>query len=60
MYKNDSCGKAIYMGNLKGPEKVNNSCVKTMYVGTMNGGFTVPTLSVLCYFWETYFHFFRV
>jgi hypothetical protein len=41
MWKNDSCGKVIYMGDVKGQEKVNNTCVKTMHAGKMDRGFTV-------------------
>jgi hypothetical protein len=48
MCKNDSCGKAIYMGNMKGPEKVNNACVKTMYMGAMNGGVSLYLLYLFC------------
>jgi acetyl-CoA carboxylase beta subunit len=41
MWKNDSCGKVIYIDDVQGPEKVNNTCVRTMHVGTMERGFTV-------------------
>jgi hypothetical protein len=41
---NNECGKAIYVGNVQGPEKVIVSCVKTMHAGTMDRDFTVLML----------------
>jgi hypothetical protein len=39
--ENDSCGKVIYLGDVRGPEKVNDTCVETVHVGTMDRGFTL-------------------
>jgi hypothetical protein len=38
---NNECGKVIYMGNVKGPDKVNDICMKTMHAEMMDKGFTV-------------------
>jgi hypothetical protein len=35
------CGKAIYMGDVQGPEKVNDTCMKTRHTGKMDRSFTV-------------------
>jgi hypothetical protein len=40
-------GKAVNMGDVQEPEKVNNTCVNTMCTGTMDRGFTVPLLHLL-------------
>jgi hypothetical protein len=41
MWKNVSCGKVIYVGDVQEPEKVNDTCMKTVHAGTMDRGFTV-------------------
>jgi hypothetical protein len=43
----DACGKAVNMGDVQEPEKVNNTCVNTMCTGTTDRGFTVPLLHLL-------------
>jgi hypothetical protein len=46
MWENDSCGKAIYMGN-ECVEKMDNTCTKTMHAGMMDRGFTVSIFNDL-------------
>jgi hypothetical protein len=40
IWKNNSCVKVIYMGDIQGPEKMNDICLKTMHAATMDRDFT--------------------